>query len=509
MPRRRTILLAALALVALVFFVARRSSGPELDAASSSTRAAVERAERTTPELAVQSDLDSSATSRQVAEPSADIAIEHSAARVATLIGRVVDRDGRGILGAKLRRGTDEELALALLDPSAVIGSSRDQTGTSTDYEGGFAFTDVSTTDGTLIVGPWHDGLVAERGWTLVKPGEHPVLVMQVCAHAKLFAEAYNASTDEPISRLHVDVLMRGPREVSAAGVEGFDGWNGKLEPELVFAPGASIELRFSVPSMAVANTAELTRTVQPTDGEEIRLRIPVDVDHAISPPGKSVITGIVLDARTREPIPHATVSIAPVSVALPENAESGSPRPDTVTVFGGTSVSIPSAVSRSDARGRFRLVAPQNSDLVLTVRAPDHCATEVRVRANDDVEVLMRRATLLALRVADVDGKPVSGAFVTIIRSQDGVATLGNTGMTDEAGERTLDELGPGTWTMSLGRPSDEAKGIVSLPVRAPADALTIPIQIDDDGEADLRVDVIVDTSTWTGTWKLKASRE
>jgi hypothetical protein len=480
--RRSTFLLVLVVLVAMGFLIARRASNAELVAASSIGDGEADEPANAMPQLALDFDLGSDAAARRAAEPTGADANARSATRIATLIGHVVGRDGRGIIGAKLRRGTDEELAQALADPSAVIASSDAVAGTSTDYEGGFAFTGVSTTEATLIVGPWRDGHVAERGWTLVQPGERPVLTMLKCARARLFAEGYNASTDEPIARLHVAVRIRDPRVPAITEVEG---WNGKLEQELEFPPGAEVELSFSVPSMGVANTPELTRIVQPADGDQMRLRIPIDFDRAVAPWDMRVMTGTVLDARTRAPIRDATLQL----ICSPAGAS-----PD------GSARGIERELSTSDARGRFRIATSAVGDCTLTARASGYTIERMVVGADQPIEFLLDPAARLAIRVEGRDGAEFPRVLVKLSSPQTspGEAPRTQSRLTDAAGATEPTEVEPGNWTVTFMNTRSSR-----------AESYTIPVPIEVELGRDLELRFVLDPAAWTGTWELRALRE
>jgi len=156
-----------------------------------------------------------------------------------------------------------------------------------------------------------------------------------------------------------------------------------------------------------------------------------------------ATVTGIVLDAESREPLPHAEVWLE--TFGREENSVHPSTLADEEGRFrlGGADVDV-----RDDEDGRFVL-------FWLMARAEGHVPSPVRTYGSTwsdehayDFEVLLERATSeLEIRVMLPDGRPASGAMVWAIDAQNNPSFVA----TDAEGRHHFEGLPAGTMALWL----------------------------------------------------------
>ncbi|MFZ5440296.1 MAG: carboxypeptidase regulatory-like domain-containing protein [Myxococcota bacterium] len=162
-------------------------------------------------------------------------------------------------------------------------------------------------------------------------------------------------------------------------------------------------------------------------------------------------LTGVVLDAATRRPVPDVEVSAAPSEEPLLS--------PETV---------------QTDAQGRFLLAAVDAATPFLHFSHPEYPPTSRRV--GDEREVLLQRGALLTVRVRDEQGQSLAGAAV-VLRDDD----FNERSATERTpGVHVVAGLTPGRWRLMV-----EARGHVFRPRSVDFDGrdLTVDAQAASDG--------------------------
>ncbi|MCK6448706.1 MAG: carboxypeptidase-like regulatory domain-containing protein [Planctomycetes bacterium] len=436
MARRSIWLACALLAVLVTVWFTRRSADPELATAARASDAAQIESART-PELADDSLAPSAAaeTSRVDVTPAP---VAQPSVPATMVIGRVLAPDGKPIVGARVRRGTADELERARLDPRASFELGERELATPSDIEGRFVFASVPRDGEVLIVGPTHEDFAADLGWTIARPGAECVLTMSPLASGELVIEALRLPAYEPLPYFtaHVTQLDRnGSRGLRGVNAQGSDG---EARATLRFLPGAAVEVELGIPTMAIGRGPSTVRIVTPIAGEAVTARFEIDPLAEPTDAGMFVATGVVLDRATREPLAGASVS----SGITPGKGNDADYR-----------AGLRNFSTRSDSQGRFR-VRLAGSSATLVVSAPRHRTTEVAVVDRGDVVVELDRGAQLTIRVQRADGRPAKQRVVTLQQFAPGATRASFAGIaTNDEGVGERSDLAPGTWEVRVAR--------------------------------------------------------
>ena len=133
-----------------------------------------------------------------------------------------------------------------------------------------------------------------------------------------------------------------------------------------------------------------------------------------------AVLEGIVLDARSRSPVPGATVetSSARVQVIAPR---------DEPRLFVSETV--------TDERGRFRLTGLPSSVRSVSASAPGYGRAQVRAMPGERTQIFLRPGIGIYGRVVTVDGDALAGAYVEAMKF-DEFGSWTASSISDETGE-------------------------------------------------------------------------
>lgn len=441
MARRSLWIAFALLAVLAAWWFARRTSDPELATASRTNAAAEDVDARNARDARLAEETLAAAPSADGTRIDVAPAPNAPPSVPATmLIGRVLASDGKPIVGARVRRGTADELERARLDPQASFELGKRELATPSDLEGRFVFADVPADGEALIVGPHHEDFAADLGWTIARPGGECVLTMTPLVSGELVIQAMRLPTYEPIPYFtaRVEQLDRhGSRGLRGVNVQGSKG---EARTTLRFLPGAAVEVELGVPTMAIGRGPSTVRTLTPIEGDAVVARFEIDPFAEPADAGMFVATGVVLDRTTREPLQGASITSTVALDAGRAGARDGA---------------LPSFATQSDSHGRFRVRLAQPS-AKLTVAAPRHCATEVAVRDQEDVVVELDRGTQVTIRVRHADGRPVKNRAVMLRHLDPRTGKPSFCGLAtnqDGVGERS--DLAPGKWEVRITRVS------------------------------------------------------
>src|SRR5215831_19094383 len=146
----------------------------------------------------------------------------------------------------------------------------------------------------------------------------------------------------------------------------------------------------------------------------------------APSRPVTTVLTGRVINAITRQPIPNAHLSTGPNVVGAP--------------------------VVLADSEGRFSLPAPSGRFVVVANKS-GYAREPMQVTAGAPIEIALQAAAAISGRVSDDGGDPVLGARVTVERVQNGNQRRVTLGAfeTDDRGEYRVGGLPAATVVVSV----------------------------------------------------------
>ncbi|MCC6405871.1 MAG: carboxypeptidase regulatory-like domain-containing protein [Planctomycetes bacterium] len=464
MGRRRALVVVIALLAALLALTAWFARAPDIASAARDDDEETVETPRATPELATEalptSPPDDGA--RLEAEPAP---IEPAARPATMFVGRVIGPDGEAIVGARVRRGTGEELARARLDPTARFELGERELATPSDLEGQFVFVDVPANGEVLIVGPEHTDFLAEEPWRIARTDAECVLAMLANARTGLVVEAIDARTVEPIPNFVVDVTTLARDGVALRAPMRIYSRVGTARSRVEFLPGASVELSLSIPTMAIGRGPSTVRVVTPLEGEELRVRF--ELDPLLEPiQGESgIVTGLVVDSASGLPIVGATVTSAN--------------RSESDGAHDARGVSRAYAVS-SARDGRFR-VALSAEEMRLRVHADGHREWLRDVRSGDDVRVELERGAQLTVRLTKRSGGPAAPRWFTLARAdeQGRFPESFSAARTNEDGWWRSADLDPGVWQVRVGPrppPTPEHNGFAVGESRPGAAGIELP---------------------------------
>src|SRR5947207_2778425 len=157
-------------------------------------------------------------------------------------------------------------------------------------------------------------------------------------------------------------------------------------------------------------------------------------------------VAGQVIDALSRGPLPGATVVLTPIGPGLP--SATGGYTPQAVTDANGQFV-----IQRLFS-GRYRLQAQKPGFAPLTGRFEERTMDIAAGQSITGLELALQTGAVIAGRVVEASGRPLSGLTVSALRQAAGpdgrtIATTSQMAQTNGAGEFRLASLPEGNYVV------------------------------------------------------------